>query len=671
MKKNINVKLFLLLLILSCTFAVYAEDYQEEDVIVVSSSKLDQNIDLSVEKVNVVSDEELEKKGAKTLADALRSLPGLVVTNSVLKNKSSSIMIQGFEGQYVKILIDGVALSAENAGAVYLERIPLENIDHIEIIQGASSALYGSDALGGIVNIITKKSFAEAENENEEAGVKLSGHLAEDFASSLQNKVSLGGAVAVKRFSAGVNTSFDWHKGLEEMLSAEKIGSVNETKTPASRLWYADANLAWKGDSWNVGLDGIFSDYLRKTTNIGTSRGSVYVSKNDYSELRLLGTLRGEKTFSDELSLKAFASAKNYEVKLDEEKLYSKSAATDSEAKVGGLESEVQFSWLPNLYNSVVFGLNGNFESGSGSSFENTKTNALLSLFAQDNVDFSAGEESFILGLGGRFDFQPGLDESKMLFQATPKLSIKYNPLASTALRFSYGMGYKLPSLNQKYFVKYHSHGNTGFYIYGNKNLKPEISHGFNLNLEQKLFSSCVISAAAFFNLQKNMIDTHKIEEADSYYYQYENLDKGMTFGASLGLSGKTERSNFYINYSYTAAKSIKDEAYTDLTYRIPHRIAAGFSYMIPKVELLLSFDGEWNAPQIVSEDGSQKSPDLLLLNASINKKLLDDKIEFYLRGENLLNNLHFVKGSNEENQKEFFSLYEGIVLHLGTRIKL
>lgn len=141
---------------------LHAEDFQDEDVIVVSASKIDQLIDTSSEKVNVISEEELEKKGAKTLAEALRSVPGVIVSNSALKNKSSSVMIQEFDGQYVKVLVDGVAVSAENAGAVYLERIPIENIDHIEIVQGAASALYGSDAMGGVINIITKRRKVKA-----------------------------------------------------------------------------------------------------------------------------------------------------------------------------------------------------------------------------------------------------------------------------------------------------------------------------------------------------------------------------------------------------------------------------------------------------------------------------------------------------------------------------
>jgi len=664
LKKTIR-KIATSTLLLLGGFLVYGEEYQDEDVIVVSSSKIDQSADSAVEKVNVISEEELENKGAKTIADALRSIPGVTVSNSVLKNKSSSVMIQGFEGQYVKILIDGVAVSAENAGAVYLERIPVENIDHIEIVQGASSALYGSDALGGVINIITKKP------ETGEKEIKVGGHLYEDYATSVQNKVGAGLSLAANNFSASANGSFDWHKGSTEEVIDSTIGAIDVTKTPNTRLGYADARIGWDSTTWKIALSGLYSDYYRKTTNIGTSRRSKYVSKNDYSEQRLSGTLSGEKELTDTISVKAFASAKKYDADLDETKLYSTSAATDSEAKLKEVESEAQLSWNPNDYHSLVVGLNGKTETGSGTSFEGSKTQALFSFFAQDDIDFTAGEKALVLSLGGRFDFQPKIDDCKRLCQATPKAGIKFSPFEETTLRLSYGMGYKLPALNQKYYVKYHSHGNSGFYIYGNKELDPELSHSFNFNIEQKIIDSIKFSAGGFYNRHKNMIDTHKVENGSSYFYEYENLSKAFTYGGSLGASGKFERVDFYLNYAYTVAKKIEDDEELDLTYRVPHRIAAGISCMIPVIETQVGFDGEWNSPQIVSEDGEEKSPDLLLLNFSVRKKFFDNKVEIYARGENILNNRHLNEGSNDESQEDFFALFDGPVFHFGTRIKL
>ena len=257
-----NKLLYVLLVASLISYNVAAEDFIDEDVIVVSASKIEQNIESSVEKVNVVSADELEKKGSKTIAEALLSIPGVTVTKSALNNKSSSVMMQGFDGQYVKILIDGVAIDGENGGAVYLERIPLENVEHIEIVQGATSSLYGSDAMGGVINIITKKT--------QEESTLFSGIVSEDFATSLQNKTSLGLNFNTSGFFASANGSFDWHKGSTATIDDDKIGSVDKTKVPETHLAYANAKVGYKADSWNISFDGFFTDYVRNTTNIGT-----------------------------------------------------------------------------------------------------------------------------------------------------------------------------------------------------------------------------------------------------------------------------------------------------------------------------------------------------------------------------------------------------------------
>lgn len=642
-------------------FVSFAEEFVDEDVIVVSGSKVEQSVDSSVEKVNVISSEELGKKGARTVAESLSSIPGVVVTQSVLKNKSSSVMIQGFEGQYVKILVDGVAIGGENGEAVYLERLPIENVDHIEVVQGATSALYGSDAMGGVINIITKKTLSEDES------LKFSGNISEDFATSLQSKTGIGLNLNSSNFFASANGSFDWRKGLLENVTDSNIGSVDETKIPKSRLGYADARIGYNAETWKVSFDGFFSDYLRETTNIGLSRKKKFISENDYSEQRFSGVLRGEKEISDKLDIKAYLSGKNYTAKLDETKLFSTTGDSDSESKNKAVESEIQASWFANDYNSFVCGLYGMYETEDGTSFTELEKQALFSFFAQDAIDFTGGDEKFVLNFGGRLDLQPAINGSKTLFQATPKATFKYMPFDSTSVRLGYGMGYKLPTLKQKYYVFYHSHGNSGFYVYGNKDLDPEYSHGFNLNLDQKIGEKILLSAGGFYNIHKNLIDSEKLSSGD---YQYKNIEKAFTYGGSLGISGKFERVEFSANYTYTVAKQHLDDDYYDLTFRVPHRITASFAYMIPVVETQLCVDGEWNAPQLAAVNPDEKTPDLLLVNMTARKKFMEDNLEIYVRAENLLNNKNFKDGTNEENQEEYFSLYDGLVFHFGLRFK-
>lgn len=646
--------------ILAQTLLVYAE---EDDVIVVSASKTEENQDSASEKVHVISDEDIKKSGAKTVSEALGTVPGVVVSSANSKSRSSSVMMQGFEGQYVKVLVDGVALPGDSGGNVYLERFPVENIDHIEIVQGASSALFGSDAMGGIVNIITKKQAVSQEK------AKISGYIGEEFSTDIRNFVNAGIGFAGRYFTSFFNGSFDSQNGISEKTFDRSIGFVDETQIPKSRLGYADGRMSWKLNTWDINISGFYSDYKRESTNVGVSKNTKYISDSNYFERRTGITLSGRKQFNDCWEISAFASGKRHDSGLDEVKRLSYTPASSKDATNYELETELKALWTPNIYNRAVFGFNGKFEKEDNNYFESEKKQVLLSMFAQNTVDVSGGDEKLMLVLGERLDFQPEVDGSKHYLQGTPKISLCVKPFDFLTARLSYGMGFKVPSLMQKYYVFYHTHGNSGFYIYGNEELLPEVSHGFNLSFDQSFGKFLSISESGFFNYHKDMIDTEKVTEGKKYFYRYINIGKAITYGATIGISGKFDRLGFKAGYAFTGAKLINNDEYTDLTYRIPHRVTASVSYLVPVAETLLYVNGEWNSPQLVSAEDDNYSPDYLVLSAGIDKKFWNDRIDLYCRAENILNNAHFIEGSKGENQKEFFSMYKGVVFSFGGKI--
>ena len=642
------------------TLLVYAE---EDDVIVVSASKTEETQDSASEKVHVILDEDIKKSGAKTVSAVLGTVPGVVVSSVNSKSGSSSVMMQGFEGQYVKVLVDGIALPGDSEGNVYLERFPVENIDHIEVVQGASSALFGSDAMGGVVNIITKKQLVSKDK------TKINGYVAEEFSTDIRNFVNAGIGFAGRYFTSFFNGSFDSQNGISEKTFDRSIGFVDETQIPKSRLGYADGRMSWKLNTWDINISGFYSDYKRESTNVGVSKNTKYISDSNYFERRTGITLSGRKQFNDCWEISAFASGKRHDSGLDEVKRLSYTPASSKDATNYELETELKALWTPNIYNRAVFGFNGKFEKEDNNYFESEKKQVLLSMFAQNTVDVSGGDEKLMLVLGERLDFQPEVDGSKHYLQGTPKISLCVKPFDFLTARLSYGMGFKVPSLMQKYYVFYHTHGNSGFYIYGNEELLPEVSHGFNLSFDQSFGKFLSISESGFFNYHKDMIDTEKVTEGKKYFYRYINIGKAITYGATIGISGKFDRLGFKAGYAFTGAKLINNDEYTDLTYRIPHRVTASVSYLVPVAETLLYVNGEWNSPQLVSAEDDNYSPDYLVLSAGIDKKFWNDRIDLYCRAENILNNAHFIEGSKGENQKEFFSMYKGVVFSFGGKI--
>ena len=96
------------------------------------------------------------------------------------------------------------------------------------------------------------------------------------------------------------------------------------------------------------------------------------------------------------------------------------------------------------------------------------------------------------------------------------------------------------------------------------------------------------------------------------------------------------------------------------------HRVTANVSYLIPSAETEVSLNVQWNSPQLLTAKSGYYTPDYLMVGFNASKKFLDEKLEVYAGLDNMLNNIHFVKGSNNETQAFYYGLAEGITLRIG-----
>lgn len=648
-------KIIILFYVFYCIRAVAAQAADGDNaVIVVSSSKIEESSDDAVEKVEVITSEEIQRNGAKTLNEAVQNNAGIIIAG----HPTGAISMQGFSGKYVKILIDGIAVSGDLGGATAAYQIPVEDIDHIEIVKGASSALYGSDAMGGVVNIITKK--------NKTGKKKLTGDLSEEFYSSIRSYTSGKLAYSGEKFSGSLTGSFDWDRGLSERRNTVLLDDVTIYKVPARRLGFVRANADWKLTSGKIGTYALFSDSLQK------SNTTDYETMEYHTDRYELGVM-GKKNIGDTWVLSGFASGKLYTLDSDFKNVTTNNIR-DTDAKFADGETEIRASWDPNLTNSVLMGFNGNFQTINGDSFSGTKKQLLLSSFAQDTLTIGSSGKLLIVP-GARLDFAPPLDGGKTLWQATPKLSVKYNPHENTTLRFSYGMGYKVPSLKQKYWIFTHDYSGGGgsFVLYGNPDLNPESSHGFNLGVEQKVGSYVRLSASGYFNFIHNLIANY-ITGSDPfghYTRSYRNIDKALTFGGDISAHAKFKRTLLAASYAYTEAKEYSNAhgKYIDSAFRVRHRATTSASYMIPVIETNVSMHLEWNSPELLDYDLDIWSPDFFMAGLTIDKKFWKDKIDIYGRVDNMFNNIHFRKGTSGTNQKEYFGLHNGTVFSTGVKL--
>ncbi|MDY0072572.1 MAG: TonB-dependent receptor plug domain-containing protein, partial [Thauera sp.] len=139
--------------------AVQAADAKLGEV-VVTATRQAQRVDEALTSVDVIDRARIERSGHSTLTELLAAQPGLQVTSNGGPGASTGVFIRGAASGHTLVLVDGMRIGSVTSGAATLEAIPAELIERIEIVRGPASALYGSDAIGGVIQIFTRKGGA-------------------------------------------------------------------------------------------------------------------------------------------------------------------------------------------------------------------------------------------------------------------------------------------------------------------------------------------------------------------------------------------------------------------------------------------------------------------------------------------------------------------------------
>lgn len=145
------------LLPLCCCPLYAAEEPTELEQIVVTATRTAQTADETLASVTVITREEIERRQVQSVQEVLRGVPGLHVTNSGGLGKFTSVFLRGTNSDHVLVLIDGIRVGSATSGRTAFQLIPIDQIERIEIVRGPRASLYGSEALGGVIQIFTRK----------------------------------------------------------------------------------------------------------------------------------------------------------------------------------------------------------------------------------------------------------------------------------------------------------------------------------------------------------------------------------------------------------------------------------------------------------------------------------------------------------------------------------
>ena len=397
----------------------------------------------------VITHAEIEKADATTLQDILKqNIPGVEFSYSM--NQQRHMNFSGFGGQSMLVLVDGERLAGETMDDVDFDRLTLSNVDHIEIVKGPVSALYGSNANGGVINIITKNNDKPFKLN---ANARVGKHHSQRYGLSWMQGCG------------------KWANSLDMSRNSSSNYDVSSASDPATRVF----STIYGDNTYNFKEQFAF----RPTNDINIKAHAGYFFRQTK---RSVDTPERYRDYNG--GVKA-----DWRITADDH-IYGSYAFDQYDKSNYQTLSKLDIRYYSNVQNAFRMLYNHSFGKGNiltvGSDYmhdflrnnrltDGTHHQDCLDAFAQYDGEIN---DIWEVVAALRYDY---FSDGSSLQRLTPKLSIRHTPLKNLNVRFGYGMGFRAPSLKEKYY-QYDAAGI--WIIQGNPELKPEYSDNFNLSLE-------------------------------------------------------------------------------------------------------------------------------------------------------------------------------------------
>jgi vitamin B12 transporter len=509
---------------------ICAQEQKQEQApdLVITPNRIPMSIQQIGSSVTVISQEEIEKQGNKSLRDVLDGQPGISVVESGGPGGQVSVFMRGTESNHTLVLIDGVRMSdpTQTGGQFDMRTVPPQLIERIEIVRGPQSALYGSDAIGGVINIITKKGKSLAPQWS----LRTEGGSYGTFSTNL----SVAGATPDTTYAVGVN---QFHSdGFKRYgYRIPRIGIDSNGTDPVNRYGFFTKLSRKVNDGLTLDL-GVMASRAELQYDAGAYEVNPYAPQhekdwtgNGYQKvISENGNFRTTFTTFETSLTRNYGGLKwpNYLLSASYKRYHYEGT------RVGG---EIQEDINLQNIGTATFGIRAERERANlddagkrANGFQDTKAAFFLYQVSPiDHLHLSTGARSDHISDFGVFN--------------TYRLTAAYDLTQTMRLRSSYGTGAKAPSLYQLYSVDY-----------GSTSLKPETSRGFDFGFEQTFFNGDArLSATYFRNDISNMIDTLEYP-AGSWKYKYFNVNKARMSGIELGTEYNLVPTFVKLKTSYT-----------------------------------------------------------------------------------------------------------------------
>jgi len=519
----------------------------ETPTLVVTAGKKAQSFQDVPNSVSLVLSDEIEQRNLTYLDEVLEYTPGVNVLEGDVNIRGSSGYSMG-AGSRVLLLVDGIPMMPGDSGDIKWDIIPLSQIERVEVVKGAGSALYGSHALGGVINIISKEPASQpSTNIKFTAGVYDDPYYDEwKWTDNLRhyNRTSISHS---QRFNnVGV------------LLSAGRI----ETTGYQQNGWARNYNMLGRFDvKFNSN-----SSIIVQSNYVTSKSGEIFLWKNQNDVYEMPVTSVGDKTKAYKFSLNSvyrhlISKKFTYKIRTSYFRNYWKHDYHDNDdfSKAEKYGIEFQGDYLLNDFQAFTFGLEGIYDITESALFGN-HDGSTWAIYIQDDIKLNA---LISMTLGFRYDHHyvdTGISDE----QFNPKIGLTLKPSTSTTFRASAGRGFRSPTMAEMFTET----TTSGFKVIPNPELKAERAWSYEIGLNQILSSNILFDIALFHNDYWNFIEP---EPDIQNTVQFLNVNRARIRGLDLSVkSGWFERLlTVSIGYTYLDPKDIETDE--TLAYRPEH----------------------------------------------------------------------------------------------------
>ncbi|WP_404318497.1 TonB-dependent receptor plug domain-containing protein [Malaciobacter canalis] len=600
-----------------------------DSVTVTTATKTQRTIDGVSASIQVITQEDIKRINAESLKDIIKKLSGLTIQYGTFPSASSksksSISIRGMSANGTLFLIDGRRMAGEVKNPYDLDRIPASSIQRVEIVKGPMSTLYGADALGGVINIITKKPTEDVhvdfsvrygqnkdgDAKNKNASFSLRGKKEKLLYSIYANSTNTTPYTQKEKANVLVNQIGGPNHGSKQKPSNLTPGTPSYALSGLNDIYNHDVTYKEDSQTYTVGgrFDYLISDnskvgldinYFDETrdgsyvgyfhpSNISPAPGkkipvfNIPVNSKDENERLDLG-FDFETNINEDLILKLRAYRSYYEKRNTTTAKYFKQIGYDSESQSAsnGMNANVEIYTYEALVNYIVnnshlltTGIEKRDEEREASVFTNGTDMSIKkvnykAIYLQDEWKIN---ETLNATLGLRYD-KVSNAENKTTF----KVGLVKNFSNELNLRTNFAQGYRTPDIREMYINKQTPNGlQQGADVVG-YDLKPEFTNSYEIGIFGE-YKDLRYSSSIFLNDIDDRISQVLKSNGTSSYYTFENVSSAQTKGFELDLTYDI-LSNLSTSLSYTELQTKNKDTNKDLEFNPNRTINLSFEYL-------------------------------------------------------------------------------------------